>query len=133
MSSVITIPQPPSVPGETLVSDSATEIVFAPMDPDLYGEDIDYDIDAREPSEGEQTDTGCGDEEKAKERKKSLDILQSGPASSTSEGSDVEKVKQKPNSGKRKDKKAQAKVQRRPKSDGQDAVIVLKEEKVSSA
>lgn len=123
MSSVITIPQPPIVPGENHLSESSPEIIFAPVDPDLYGEDAEFDAD-----EGEQTDTGAGEEEKVKERKKSLDILQSG---SHAEASDTEKGKLKvidPN--KPKEKKAQAKVQRRPKSDGQDAVIVLKEEKV---
>ncbi|THH33251.1 hypothetical protein EUX98_g893 [Antrodiella citrinella] len=131
MSSVITIPQPPSIPGgESRNSDCSTEISFAPVD-ELYGDD-EHDIVYA--SEGEQSDTGASagvsDEEKVQERKKSLDILQSAPQTIGSEPPDVEKGKLKiPEISK---PKALAKVHRRPKTNGQDAVIVLKEEKAST-
>ncbi|KAH8107974.1 hypothetical protein BXZ70DRAFT_913516 [Cristinia sonorae] len=128
MSSVITIPQPPTVPGEQLRSDTSTEIVFAPVDPELYGEDGEYDFD-----DEDHTDTIVEDDAKAKERQRSLDILQNAPQPSTYEQAESEKLKHKTSDpGKPKEKKAQAKVQRRPKSSGQDAVIVLKEEKANT-
>lgn len=131
MSSVITIPQPPSIPGgESQNSECSTEISFAPAD-ELDGDDEHDFLDA---SEGEQSDTGASagvsDEEKVQERKKSLDILQSAPQVTGPEPTDPEKAKLKvPEISK---PKALAKVHRRPKTNGQDAVIVLKEEKVFS-
>lgn len=132
MSSVITIPQPPTVPGEQLLSDTSTEIVFAPVDPDLYGDDVDYDFDGDGEGDEEQMEASAADEEeRERERKKSLEILQSAPLPTSNESSDSERLNPKAaDGGKPKDKKAQAKVQRRPKSGGHDAVIVLKEEKV---
>ncbi|TCD61701.1 hypothetical protein EIP91_008030 [Steccherinum ochraceum] len=135
-SSVITIPQPPTVPGENPNSDTCTEIVFAPVDPDIYGDDSEIDMDFKD-SEDEHTDNGAapGEDERAKEeeRKKSLDILQSGSQSTLTESSDTEKtLKKAAGAINLKEKKAQAKVQRKTKTRGQDAVIVLKEEKAST-
>ena len=53
MSSVITISQPPTVPGGEPLPHAPTEMTFAPMDPDLDPEDLDIDIDINEISETE--------------------------------------------------------------------------------
>ncbi|KAI0256417.1 hypothetical protein BJV78DRAFT_464591 [Lactifluus subvellereus] len=44
MSSVITISQPPTVPGDKTHPDAPTAMTFAPVDPDLDPEELDIDI-----------------------------------------------------------------------------------------
>lgn len=44
MSSVITISQPPSVPGDKTYPDAPTAMAFAPMDPDMDPEELDIDV-----------------------------------------------------------------------------------------
>ena len=51
MSSVITISQPPSVPGDKVLPDAPTAMTFAAMDPDLDPDEL--DIDTSESSEPE--------------------------------------------------------------------------------
>ena len=55
MSSVITISQPPVVPGDKLHPDAPTAMTFAPVDPDLDPDEL--DIDLSESSEPEDIDS----------------------------------------------------------------------------
>lgn len=55
MSSVITISQPPVVLGDKRRSDAPTEMIFAPMDPDIDPEEL--DIDLGESSDAEASDS----------------------------------------------------------------------------
>jgi hypothetical protein len=126
MSSVITISQPPDVPGDK--PDLEAEMTFAPMDPDSDHNESDgiFEADAARLSENECSDAEVDDLSKSQARDDSLAKLQgsgSGAERSMSESS---------TSSARKVSAAHAKVKRRPK-DGPDAVIVLKEERVSAS
>ncbi|KAF8482511.1 hypothetical protein DFH94DRAFT_792636 [Russula ochroleuca] len=44
MSSVITISQPPTVPGDKIHPDAPTAMTFAPVDPDVDSDDLDADL-----------------------------------------------------------------------------------------
>jgi hypothetical protein len=152
MSSVITISQPPSVPGDKILPDAPTAMTFAPMDPDLDPDEL--DVDTSESSEPEVIEsptptivvTGKDDKQthgvesdasseaevqnkKARDaaRMESLEKLQKGAESSAH--SDREKgngaVKF---SWKRGNVGTSTRYQ--PMSSKPDAVIVLKEEKV---
>ncbi|KAF8264599.1 hypothetical protein EI94DRAFT_1738102 [Lactarius quietus] len=57
MSSVITISQPPIVPGDKIHPDAPTAMAFAPMDPDLDPDEL--DIDVSESSEPESPPTSA--------------------------------------------------------------------------
>jgi len=134
MSSVITISQPPSVPGEASIPEGSPEMTFAPIDPDLDLEELDLDIDSRgETSESDLSDTGT---KKVHAREKSLSKLQGGSSSVTVVGGAEDATNGKRKTGsdkdKSKEKKAQAKVKRKPNLNGPDAVIVLKEEKAGT-
>lgn len=124
MSSVITISQPPIVPGDK--PDLEAEMTFAPVDPDGDPNELDvlFELDAARLSENEGSDAELGSLSRSQARDDSLAKLQgSGSAHDkpTSEDSSPST---------RKVSTAHAKVKRRPK-DGPDAVIVLKEERVS--
>lgn len=122
MSSVITISQPPSIPGPSLGerrnSAPAPPMTFAPIDPDLDPADVDVDVDPR--SDGPDNETSpITPEEKAKARESSLNKLQSAPV--------VDRAKN------RETCRPQATVlRRRVRAEGPEAVIVLKEEKAST-
>ncbi|KAJ6586841.1 hypothetical protein DFH09DRAFT_909712 [Mycena vulgaris] len=122
MSSIITISQPPSNPGDRSNHEAPTEMTFAPMDPDNESEDADTlkdGTDSAPASEGEGSDTEAAKQEaKAQAIDESLAKLQSRSRSST----DSTHVKVAP---------AQVTIKRRVKS-GPDAVIVLKEERAST-
>jgi len=122
MSSIITISQPPSNPGDRSNHEAPAEVTFAPMeDPENGPEDTDTSKDAEDSapvSEGEGSDTDAAKEAKAQAIDESLAKLQSRSRSST----DATRVKVAP---------AQATVKRRVKN-GPDAVIVLKEERAST-
>jgi len=139
MSSVITISQPPSVPGDKS-HEAPTEMTFAPMDPDVEPEDLEVivdihalktDSDSAPASESEGSDIDVGEQAKVQARNNSLAKLQGGSnhegggrrARKCSNEHDAEKLST------RKVSPAQATVKRRPKN-GPDAVIVLKEERV---
>lgn len=116
MSSVITISQPPSIPGGKSIPEVPTEMTFAPMDPDT--EDLEAAVDVK--SDGESSDFEATTEQaKAQARNGSLAKLQG--TSSSSHPDDNHIIKKLP--------PAQATVRRRVKN-GPDAVVVLKEEKV---
>ena len=108
-------------------------MTFAPIDPDLDPEELDIDADTKgDLSESDLSDCGATTKEKA--RLQSLAKLQSTtsppePAvgrSSFDNGSLMNKLGAP--DGER--PKAQAKIKRRQKANGPDAVIILKEEKV---
>jgi hypothetical protein len=145
MSSVITISQPPSIPGDKSINEVPTEMKFAPIDPDIDPDDADFVLDVTvtkgeaESAQSSETETDGGDvdgvnnEERAKARNDSLAKLQSGSGKPSNSGKATEKSKPKATDGKlspRKVSPAQAKVRRSGKSSGTEAVIVLKEEKV---
>jgi hypothetical protein len=121
MSSIITISQPPSNPGDRSNHETAAEVTFAPMDdPENSSEDSDTlkdSVDGASVSEAE-SDTEAAKDAKAQAIDESLAKLQSGPRSSTDTTRVTVKVAP-----------AQATVKRRVKN-GPDAVIVLKEERV---
>ncbi|KAJ7925218.1 hypothetical protein B0H13DRAFT_1975536 [Mycena leptocephala] len=122
MSSIITISQPPSNPGDRSNHEAPTEMTFAPMDPDNNTEDCDTSKeggDSGPASEGEGSDTEAVKQEaKAQAIDESLAKLQSRSRSSTN----ASRVKVAP---------AQAMIKRSVK-EGPDAVIVLKEERAST-
>ncbi|KAL0956014.1 hypothetical protein HGRIS_002189 [Hohenbuehelia grisea] len=138
MSSVITISQPPSVPGDKSIPEVPTEMTFAPVDPDLDPDDIEIltpgDIangSSPSRSEGEANGSGSGSgsstesgtEDKEKARDSSLAKLQAKSiGSATNDGRKLPAKTISP---------AQATVMRRLKN-GPDAVIVLKEERAST-
>lgn len=122
MSSIITISQPPSNPGDRSNHETAAEVTFAPMDVDPENSSEDSDtlkdsVDGASVSEAE-CDTEAAKDAKAQAIDESLAKLQSGPRSSTDTTRVTVKVAP-----------AQATVKRRVKN-GPDAVIVLKEERV---
>lgn len=124
MSSVITISQPPTVPGDR--PEVEAEMTFAPMDPDSDPAEVDalFDTDAARLSENEGSGSEAGSQCRSQARGDSLAKLQgSSPAHAKSASEDS-------TSSLRKVSTARAKVKRRPK-DGPDAVIVLNEERVS--
>ena len=56
MSSVITISQPPIVPGDKTHPDAPTAMAFAPMDPDMDPEELDIDVsESSEPEVAESS------------------------------------------------------------------------------
>ncbi|KAJ6475286.1 hypothetical protein C8R47DRAFT_1142916 [Mycena vitilis] len=122
MSSIITISQPPSNPGDRSSREAPTELTFAPMDPDNNPEDVDIlkdGGDSASASEGEGGENEMAKQEaKAQAIDESLAKLQSRSRSSTS----ASRVKVPP---------AHATIKRRVKN-GPDAVIVLKEERAST-
>ncbi|KAF8919953.1 hypothetical protein CPB85DRAFT_1373197 [Mucidula mucida] len=123
MSSVITISQPPSIPGEKRKNNIATDVTFSPLEADEDIEVIGEGDVSRPASDGSApvSESENSDAEEARNQAKaraindSLAKLQS-KSSPTSEAKAVKKV---------------AMVKRRPKN-GPDAVIVLKEERASS-
>ncbi|CDO75670.1 hypothetical protein BN946_scf184941.g23 [Trametes cinnabarina] len=125
VSSVITISQPPSVPGSSSGTQTQrrSEITFAPIDPDIDPDEFDLDIDLNrdEPSDGEPSI-----EDKTKAREDSLNkLLQSASSTPTS-----------PNTN-GKDKTTEllsrvAKTALNREEFRPDAIIVLKEERAST-
>lgn len=119
MSSVITISQPPSIPGGKLVPEVPTEMTFAPMDPDT--EDLESAPEVK--SDGENSDLEATTAQQAKERARNGSLAKLQGTSSSSHPDDNQTIKKLP--------PAQATVRRRVKN-GPDAVVVLKEEKAST-
>ncbi|KXN90649.1 hypothetical protein AN958_03889 [Leucoagaricus sp. SymC.cos] len=125
MSSVITIFQPPVVPGDR--PDLEAEMTFAPMDPDSDHAELDalFENDAVRLIESENSDAeGCSIS-KSQARDDSLAKLQG------SSSGHEKPISEDTTSSARKVSAAHAKVKRRTK-DGPDAVIVLKEERAST-
>jgi hypothetical protein len=160
MSSVITISQPPSNPGDKDKQETPA-ITFTPMDPESEDIDLAFESDNggksengdRTASESDGSDAELigldepgeakeplSNEDKAKARDMSLAQLQSGGGTAPTCSRDGKKLKMRrfvrTSEGgdgippKLVYQPAQATVTRRPKASGPDAVIVLKEEKV---
>lgn len=149
MSSVITISQPPSIPGDKGIND-IPEMTFAPMDPEPDESDLAFDSDTGgaksegghdTPSESETSDaelveheedttkSPISSEDKAKERDNSLaQLMSGGQTAPTRKRSGKKKMRRYVGPGAEGDELAT--VRRRPKANGPDAVIVLKEERV---
>ncbi|KAI0745991.1 hypothetical protein C8Q76DRAFT_790297 [Earliella scabrosa] len=131
VSSVITISQPPSVPGGKPTLESHSEITFAPMDPDMDPDelDLDFDIDGT-------SDIEASSEDKAKAREDSLNKLEKTSPTTPTTPSGKGKAKAPDVDGKtstpstptsRAPKRQAQEKEKRP-----DAIIVLKEEKAST-
>lgn len=140
MSSVITISQPPSVPGDRKKVEVPTEMTFAPMDPDADPMELEmiaeHDIarvDTSESEDGGRTDTSSPEpslasplpEVVALARDNSLAKLQGA-----NDNSEADNRQSKQNSVEARMPEKKAALRRRIMS-GPDAVIVLKEERVS--
>lgn len=153
MSSVITISQPPSIPGDKGINEMPA-MTFAPVEPDPEDFELAFDSDTVSKSEGSGTTASESEgsdaelaqtkdilciEERAEARDNSLAQLQCGTAPTRKR--EGKKLKLKRYGGTSEEDElsprkvyqpAQATVRRRPKANGPDAdaVIVLKEEKV---
>ncbi|KAI0072663.1 hypothetical protein K474DRAFT_1667561 [Panus rudis PR-1116 ss-1] len=122
VSSIVTISQSPQVvPGTAPRPQGPTEMTFASVDSN----------DEASASESEFSDVGGLPSAQKKEhaRQKSLDILQRGSPPLTNHKATLSDTGINIGDLKPKERKAKAKVKRRPKTNGPDAVIVLKEEK----
>ncbi len=134
VSSIITISQPPVVPGTRPNLETHSEITFARFDPDMDPDEVDLDVDLSG-SDGSDVETSI--EDKAKAREDSLSKLeQSNPTTPTSPSEnpkakapdvDVEGKAAGPSTHTRSrlSKRQASEKEKRP-----DAIIVLKEEKV---
>ncbi|KAG6868109.1 hypothetical protein C0993_007520 [Termitomyces sp. T159_Od127] len=132
MSSVITISQPPSVPGDRTkpMTDISTEMTFAPMDPDIESSELDIIAEHEAPaslSEDGDTPSACSSH---------LDIVAPDQVARARDislakllGSDEQ------DGGSRQRKRASlepSRPERHRLMHGPDAVIVLKEERAST-
>jgi hypothetical protein len=130
MSSVITISQPPSIPGEKRIHETPTEMTFTPMDPEVYVEGLEIvpDTEAVKCDSTQSSDTEDSESRspRTRARNNSLAKLENSISTSSvtlqSPDSTASFVK----------KQAKATVKRRPNriSDAVIAVVVLKEERV---
>ncbi|KZT66364.1 hypothetical protein DAEQUDRAFT_715034 [Daedalea quercina L-15889] len=113
VSSVITISQPPTVPGRQSNMEGSPEMTFAPHDPDVDPEELDLDGEpGPDPSPSD----------KAKAREDSLNKLEnSGTSPSTTRPPEGDKGKDRVMG-----------LMRRKKGKKPDAIIILKEEKAST-
>lgn len=131
MSSVITISQPPSIPGKR--SEVPTEMTFSPMGPDMDPEELEMivecdavKVDSTSEGEDEHDSDSAQPDEVARARDDSLAKLQGVD----SEGSKKISRRTSIESGKVAEKRVSPAVRRRLMN-GPDAVIVLKEERAS--
>ncbi|KAK7472610.1 hypothetical protein VKT23_000723 [Stygiomarasmius scandens] len=133
MSSVITISQPPSVPGDKKIHEAPTEMTFAPMeiDIDTEGLEIVADIEAPKSDSTQSSDTEGSEAEspRTRARNNSLAKLQSNTSFTIASPQSPESSSSTKSSPLR--KRATAAVKRRP-NNNPDAVIVLKEERAST-
>ncbi|KAF8993696.1 hypothetical protein BDQ17DRAFT_1431548 [Cyathus striatus] len=134
MSSVITISQPPSVPGEKSIQEVPIELTFAPMDPDADPEDMDLTTHtegkrAAEDGEGDDKDPEMRTS-KSRERGQSLAKLQ-GDTHKKNEDTSINGMEGEHVAAQKLPPTQTTTVKRRPKN-GPDAVIVLKEERAGT-
>ncbi|KAF5370660.1 hypothetical protein D9758_001838 [Tetrapyrgos nigripes] len=139
MSSVITISQPPSIPGEKRIHETPTEMTFTPMEPDVDTEGLEIVPDAEavksdsaQSSDTEDSETGSP---RTRARNTSLAKLESTSSSSTTlQSPESESSSASVNASSFIKKQAKATVKRRPNhiSDAVVAVVVLKEERAST-
>ena len=137
ISSVITISQPPVVPGSKPGRESPSEITFAPIDPDMDPDEFNLDVDVGSGSE-DSDEPEASSEDKAKAREDSLNKLEKSSPSTPTTPSGKGKAKAPDVDGKSSAPhtpttggftKVHAKGKEKEKRP--DAIIVLKEEKVS--
>ncbi|KAI0744173.1 hypothetical protein C8Q80DRAFT_1185413 [Daedaleopsis nitida] len=133
VSSVITISQPPSVPGRQSTLDTHSEITFAPMDPDMDPDELDLDVDIG----GISSDVEASSEDKAKAREDSLNKLEKSSPTTPTTPSEKGKTKAPDIDGKAPAPPTPTapralRRQAKEKEKGPDAIIVLKEEKAST-
>ncbi len=130
VSSVITISQPPSVPGGKPTLESYSEITFAPMDPDMDPDELDLDMDINSGA----NDIEPSSEDKAKAREDSLNKLEKSSPTTPTSPSESGKAKAPDVDGKvaTPSTPTTSRLIRRPKEKEKrpDAIIVLKEERV---
>lgn len=125
MSSIITISQPPSVPGNHGMSQTPTAMTFAPMEDEAVQEDLlddsrTTDTDISPSSDG---DASPSESEQAKAREISFNKLEGASSSdSSSQNSQTPSTKLATSTG--------SPFRKRFKLQFPEAVIVLKEEKV---
>ncbi|EGN99744.1 hypothetical protein SERLA73DRAFT_179921 [Serpula lacrymans var. lacrymans S7.3] len=133
MSSVITISQPPSIPGDKRINEVATEMTFAPVDPDEL--DSPMDLEKLMKSESDASDAEDNepiterDEDKVHARNSSLAKLQGADRTKSDKGKQKRSSLDENISAK---KTLKSNAKRRGKPTGHDAVIVLKEERAST-
>lgn len=150
MSSVITISQPPIVPGDKMHPDAPTAMAFAPMDPDLDPEELDIDVsESSEPeviesspptsADAHATESGEGGSCTATPKRKtheaarqeSLEKLSRNAAPQPGDAPRVAEKEKGHKILKLSWKRANASAKHHPPvTNNPDAVIVLKEEKV---
>jgi hypothetical protein len=153
MSSVITISQPPVVPGDKIHPDAPTAMTFAPVDPDIDPDELDTDFsessepeviesststivrsgkdDGKVPGSAVELDPGSEADLEAQKkaheaaRMESLEKLQKGAGGNTGkdQGEGIVRLSWKRGN-------AQMSSGRYQTASNPDAVIVLKEEKV---
>jgi hypothetical protein len=121
MSSIITISQPPSVPGDKSKTEAPTEMTFAPIEGDHDNDELNFSDAAGVASESEDENY-----RKATNIDESLKKLESGSQRDSKPSPDTHSRK----SSGHKIPGLQATIKRRRKANRPDAVIVLKEEKV---
>lgn len=132
MSSIITISQPPSIPGDR--SGAEAEMTFSATDPDSDSADLDalFDIDTVGLTGNDGSDVEGGSHYGSHSRSHSRSLARDHSLAKL-QGSSLthrKSVSEGSTTSVRKVSTAHAKVKRHPK-DGPDAVIVLKEERVS--
>jgi len=138
MSSVITISQPPSVPGDRRKAEVPTEMTFAHMDPDTDPEELEMiaecdalRVDITSESEGDfDSDNACQRDGIARARDRSLAKLQGGNQSPNAEGSNRQSRRGSVETGWTSEKRQATNTRRL--INGPDAIIVLKEERAST-
>ncbi|KZT10746.1 uncharacterized protein LAESUDRAFT_672210 [Laetiporus sulphureus 93-53] len=122
ITSVVTISQPPSVPGSRHKLDDSPELTFAPVDPNAEPEDLDLGADS---ASEKDVDAQPSPVDKTKARESSLNKLESAGTSSFATAMSGEKSK--PSTS----EPSGLKAKRYAKGKRPEAIIILKEEKAS--
>lgn len=132
MSSVITIAQPPPIPGENCIIETTTEMSLAHEDSSDTESPVEVENPPRSDTESCPSCSEDGEpDNKGNARDGNLAKMQ-GATSSRETLASGTKGKQRAPSMRRGSQTAHATVKRRRRTNCHDAVIVLKEEKVSS-
>jgi hypothetical protein len=132
MSSVITIAQPPPIPGERCIIETPTEMTLAREDSSDTESPVEVENPPRSDTESCPSCSEDGESDnKGNARDRNFAKLQGATGSRETLGSGT-KGKQRTSSMRRGSQTAHATVKRRRRTNCHDAVIVLKEEKVSS-
>ncbi|KDQ55859.1 hypothetical protein JAAARDRAFT_37287 [Jaapia argillacea MUCL 33604] len=125
MSSVITISQPPSIPGDENLTREAPEVLFTSAEDEGDHDQHVPDIDITPATESDGNDLEIKVSQKAQARENALGKLQ-GNETPREYGASNEARRDKPSSS---DQLSPGKPRKRHMSTGPDAVVILKEEK----